>query len=98
MSSPKKEKPPPQLVSSPHRRPENLARYLKPDGTLARCFISFKDVANRCDTRLFETSYPLIGQKAESGNITTQGIHLPILIAVLLTRLPDLSWTTTTTR
>ena len=71
MSSPKKEKTPPQLASSPYRLPENLARYLKPDGTLARCFISFKDVANRCDTRLFETSYPLIGQKAESGGIMT---------------------------
>ncbi|KAF9010563.1 hypothetical protein BDQ17DRAFT_1273135 [Cyathus striatus] len=51
----------------PQRLPENLARYLKPDGTLARAFISFKDVATRCDTRLFETSYPLIGQRIEIG-------------------------------
>ena len=49
------------------RLPENLARYLKPDGTLARAFISFKDVSSRCDTRLFETSYPLIGQRVEIG-------------------------------
>ncbi|KAJ7818245.1 hypothetical protein B0H14DRAFT_2840601, partial [Mycena olivaceomarginata] len=48
---------PPQI-----RLPENLARYLKPDGTLARVFVSFKDIAARCDTRLFETNYPLIGQ------------------------------------
>ncbi|KAJ7668522.1 hypothetical protein DFH06DRAFT_982882 [Mycena polygramma] len=53
---------PPQM-----RLPENLARYLKPDGTLARAFISFKDISVRCDTRLFETNYPLIGQRAELG-------------------------------
>jgi hypothetical protein len=70
-SSPKKPKektsyqpPPPPPV---YRLPENLARYLKPDGTLARAFIQFKDIATRCDTRLFETSYPLIGQRAELG-------------------------------
>jgi hypothetical protein len=44
-----------------------LARYLKPDGTLARSFIAFKDVGARCDTRLFESSYPLIGQRLELG-------------------------------
>ncbi|KAJ3829620.1 hypothetical protein F5880DRAFT_281351 [Lentinula raphanica] len=77
-SSPKKNKdkdkrhntppppPPPQLP--PPRLTENLARYLKPDGTLARAFVSFKDIANRCDTRLFETTFPLIGQRAELGN------------------------------
>ncbi|KAJ7244180.1 hypothetical protein B0H12DRAFT_1129777 [Mycena haematopus] len=77
-SSPKKSKekavaPPPAPLQAPApvppqiRLPENLARYLKPDGTLARVFVSFKDIAARCDTRLFETSYPLIGQRAELG-------------------------------
>jgi hypothetical protein len=76
-SSPKKSKekaaaaapPPPAPTPAPPqmRLPENLARYLKPDGTLARAFISFKDIAVRCDTRLFETNYPLIGQRAELG-------------------------------
>ncbi|KAJ3998717.1 hypothetical protein F5050DRAFT_1798250 [Lentinula boryana] len=77
-SSPKKNKdkdkrhntppppPPPQLPTP--RLTENLARYLKSDGTLARAFVSFKDIANRCDTRLFETTFPLIGQRAELGN------------------------------
>lgn len=46
---------------------ENLARYLKPDGTLARAFIAFKDIARHCDTKLFETSFPLIGQRLEPG-------------------------------
>ena len=50
--------------------PENLARYLKPDCTLARAFIAFKDIARLCDTKLFETSYPLIGQKFDRGPTT----------------------------
>ncbi|KAJ7502909.1 hypothetical protein B0H11DRAFT_1986905 [Mycena galericulata] len=77
-SSPKKSKdkdkvvpapsiPAPVPAQAPHRLPENLARYLKPDGTLARAFISFKDISMRCDTRLFETNYPLIGQRVELG-------------------------------
>ncbi|KAJ7928485.1 hypothetical protein B0H13DRAFT_1967482 [Mycena leptocephala] len=39
--------PPPAPTPAPPqmRLPENLARYLKPDGTLARAFISFKDIA-----------------------------------------------------
>ena len=68
-SSPKK----PARVVPPVSTPplvleENLARYLKPDGTLARAFVSFKDIAARCDTHLFETSYPLIGQRLVSGS------------------------------
>lgn len=76
-SSPKKNKdkhqvntppaPPPPILPPP-RLTENLARYLKPDGTLARAFVSFKDIVGRCDTRLFETTFPLIGQRAEVGN------------------------------
>lgn len=67
---PSKQKPvqtPPPPPPPVHRLPENLARYLKPDGTLARAFIQFKDIATRCNTRLFETSYPLIGQRVELG-------------------------------
>ncbi|KAJ8076404.1 Bud site selection protein bud4 [Marasmius tenuissimus] len=60
---PVNEFPPPPV----HRLPENLARYMKPDGTFARAFISFKDIAQRCDTKLFETSFPLIGQRLELG-------------------------------
>jgi hypothetical protein len=59
----------PSLIPAPvHKLPENLARYLKPDGTFARAFVSFKDIAHRCDTRLFDTAFPLIGQRVESGN------------------------------
>ena len=77
---------------------ENLARYLKPDGTLARAFVSFKDIAARCDTRLFETSYPLIGQRLESGSkvnsieigeLVLQFFRLPPLPGIPPSQLPQ---------
>lgn len=90
--SPKKSKdkiqqPPPQ-VQPAQPLPENLARYLKPDGTLARAFISFKDISSRCDTRLFETNYPLIGQKIEAGGKMTS-LQIGELVLQLF-RLPPL--------
>lgn len=106
-SSPKKSKekvaqpppPAPAPTSQPLQRlPENLARYLKPDGTLARAFISFKDIAARCDTRLFETSYPLIGQRIELGGkfstlqvgeILLQMFRLPPLPGIPPDQLPQ---------
>lgn len=52
------------------RRPEvtmedHLVRYMKADGAIGRAYVNFKDIVKRCDTRLFETSYPLIGEWAE---------------------------------
>ena len=101
-SSPKKSKekvvPPPPPVQPQAPLPENLARYLKPDGTLARAFITFKDIAPRCDSRLFETSYPLIGQKTEIGNngkalqvgeIVLQMFRLPPLPGIAPDQLPQ---------
>lgn len=90
--------PPPPSVQPPQRLHENLARYLKPDGTLARAFISFKDIAQRCDTRLFETTYPLIGQRAEQGGkfstlqvgeIVLQMFRLPPLPGIAPDQLPQ---------
>jgi hypothetical protein len=101
-SSPKKQSratpPPPPPPVRPHKLPDNLARYLKQDGTLARALISFKDVAARCDTRLFETSYPLIGQRFEAsgspttmelGEIVLQMFRLPPLPGVISNQLPQ---------
>lgn len=89
--------PPPPHVIPPLE--ENLARYMKPDGTLARSFVSFKDIAERCDTKLFETSYPLIGQRLESrggslaprqvGEIVLQLFRLPPLPGVPPDQLPQ---------
>ncbi len=97
-SSPKKTskekivaQPPPPPQPQHLRLPENLARYLKPDGTLARAFVSFKDVSSRCDTRLFETSYPLIGQRVEiGGKYSTLEVGEVVLQLFRLPPLPGL--------
>ncbi|KIM75804.1 hypothetical protein PILCRDRAFT_91923 [Piloderma croceum F 1598] len=95
-SSPKKSKNAAKIAAP--SIPDNLARYLKPDGTLARAFISFKDIAARCDTKLFETSYPLIGQRIEVGGamstlqvgeLVLQVFRLPALPGVPSDQLPQ---------
>ncbi|KAG8952523.1 Bud site selection protein bud4 [Tulasnella sp. 424] len=77
---------------------ECFAKYLQPDGTLGTAFISFKDVARRCDTRLFETSYPLIGYSADDkrassglqlGEVVLQIFRLPPLPGVKPDQLPQ---------
>ena len=78
--------------------PENLARDLTPDGTLGKVLIVFKDVAKRCDTRLFESSHYLIGEKVEEdgsksqmrlGEIVLQMFRLPALPLVPADQLPQ---------
>ncbi|KLO11072.1 hypothetical protein SCHPADRAFT_855784 [Schizopora paradoxa] len=72
---------------------ENLARYLKQDGMLARAFVAFKDVAPRCDTQLFEGAYPLIGQRLEvnpGGSGTTMAPRQVGEIVLQMFRLPPL--------
>jgi hypothetical protein len=83
--------PQPQPQPQVFQPPENLARHLKQDGTLARAFISFKDISSRCDMRLFETSYPLIGQRLEIGNkFSTQECGEIILQIFRLPPLPGI--------
>ena len=83
---------------APPPLPKNLARYMKPDCTLARAFVAFKDIERLCDTKLFETSYPLIGQKMELGSgmktlqvgeITLQIFRLPPLPGIPPDQLPQ---------
>lgn len=91
-------------VHQPPPRPltENLSKYLRPDGTLASAFITFKEVARRCDTRLFETSYPLMGHVNDGsrkgltagpprklGEIVLQIFRLPPLPGVKPDHLPQ---------
>ena len=85
-------RPPPTPVPlMPPRIEENLARYLKPDGSLARAFIAYKDVAAHCDTRLFETAIPLIGQRIDPEGAGTTMTTLPVGEVILqLFRLPPL--------
>ncbi|KAG9092428.1 Bud site selection protein bud4 [Ceratobasidium sp. 370] len=66
------------------RRPDSfvedhLVRYMKSDGSLGRAYINFKDIVKRCDTRLFETSYPLIGEWAEDSVRGAAGIPGPAM-------------------
>ncbi|CDO76943.1 hypothetical protein BN946_scf184709.g5 [Trametes cinnabarina] len=105
LGSPKKPKAAPRPVSPAPPPPpprfelkENLARYMKPDGSLARAFISFKDVAPLCDTRLLETAFPLIGQRLENGSsakamqigqIVLQIFRLPPLPGIPPNQLPQ---------
>ena len=97
-SSPKKPARLDQVAPVPAMLEENLARYLKPDGTLARAFVSFRDIAEHCDTRLFETSYPLIGQRLETGSkvvsieigeLVLQFFRLPSLPGIPPNQLPQ---------
>ncbi|KZV67288.1 hypothetical protein PENSPDRAFT_635970 [Peniophora sp. CONT] len=95
---PREPSPPPRPAPAVHRVQENLARYLKPDGTLARAFVSFKELAPRCDMRLFETSFPLIGQRLEAGGkssaaqvgeLVLQFFRLPPLPGIAQSELPQ---------
>ncbi|RDX41409.1 hypothetical protein OH76DRAFT_1489500 [Lentinus brumalis] len=80
--------PPTPAPAPPFKLPENLARYMKPDGSLGRAFITFKDIAAHCDTRLLETSFPLIGQKLQFGS-TTKALQIGEVVLQIF-RLPPL--------
>ncbi|KAL1660917.1 hypothetical protein GGF50DRAFT_62111 [Schizophyllum commune] len=104
-SSPKKHKhmSQPAPAPAPIRQPvprlaDNFARYLKPDGTMARAFVSYKEIAPHCDTRLFSTTYPLIGQRFELGGkwsnlqvgeIQLQVFRLPPLPGIPQNQMPQ---------
>lgn len=77
-------------TSLPADTRDPFGRWLKKDLTIARSFIAFKDVASRCDSKLFETSFPLIGQCSESAS--TQLVTKQVGEIVLqLFRLPPIS-------
>jgi len=90
---------PPSPVAAPAQpayTPTGLARYLKGDGTLGRVFVSFADVASRCDTKLFETGFPLVGTKPGTtgeavvlGELVVQLFRLPPLPGVPAAQLPQ---------
>lgn len=80
--------PPPPVPKETVTLQENLGRYLKPDGSLGRAFITFKDIAQHCDTRLMETTFPLIGQRLEAGN-TSKALQIGEMVLQIF-RLPPL--------
>lgn len=67
-----------------------FGRYLKKDLSIARSFISFKEIAKRCDAKLFETSFPMVGQYSEPGKsqLVTKTIGEMVL---QIFRLPPIS-------
>lgn len=88
--------PPPQPVV--HEDP--LVRFLKPDGTLGRTFVSFKDMAPFCDTTLYETTLDLVSSVEERlpngrsgsrkiGDMVVQMFRLPPLPGVPADQLPQ---------
>jgi hypothetical protein len=80
--TPKKARTPPKPQAPPPRLENNLARHLRSDGTLARASISFKDIAHKCDTRLFETTYPLVGQRVEEPRLSRNSTGVSVTRAV----------------
>jgi hypothetical protein len=93
-SSPQKPPRTPQPTPRPPPQPqfrlqENLARYMVPDGKLARALVVFKDIAKFCDQRQFECAVPLIGQRTEHGGKITAGIQIGELVLHVF-RLPPL--------
>lgn len=76
--------------------PEGLARHLKADGTLGRVFVSFADIASRCDTKLFETGFQLVGSRPGGngdaivlGELVLQVFRLPPVPGIPATELPQ---------
>lgn len=87
--SPRAPPAPPPIM--PAKIEENLARYLKSDGSLARAFVAYRDVAAHCDTQLFETNVPLIGQRTDPEGLGTTITTVQVGELVLqLFRLPPL--------
>ena len=75
----KKDKGQDSSPSSPVTQSESIGKYIKQDGSLGRAFISFKDIVSHCDTKLFETAYPLIGQWSDgpSRPVSVSGVPVP---------------------
>ncbi|CAG7850737.1 SubName: Full=Related to budding protein {ECO:0000313/EMBL:CCA68506.1} [Serendipita indica DSM 11827] len=76
--------PPPVHTADP------FGRYLKKDLSIARALVSFREIMDRCDTKLFETSYPLVGQCAEGGQLATKTIGEIVLQIFRLPPLPGI--------
>lgn len=65
------------LPPAPPKLSESLTRYFKLDRVLARAYVSwFGDIARWCDTSLFKSSFPLIGQKSDSSSEPSWKSHI----------------------
>jgi hypothetical protein len=81
--------PPPAPPSPAWHPPENLARYLREDGTLARAFVNFNDIKSKCDTCLLELALPLISQRVGPNGKPAEPIQVGEMLLNIF-RLPPL--------
>jgi hypothetical protein len=90
--------PPAPTAPTPTTAPEEpLVKYLKPDGTLGRIFLCFKDVASHCDTQLYETSLDVVSGVDDRsgkgprkiGEMVIQMFRLPPLPGIPPDQLPQ---------
>ncbi|KAG8829883.1 Bud site selection protein bud4, partial [Serendipita sp. 399] len=80
-----REEPPPLVQTA-----DPFGRYLKKDLSIARALVSFKDIVDRCNAKLLETSYPLVGQCSNGSEIITKTVGEIVLQIFRLPALPGI--------
>jgi hypothetical protein len=78
-------------IPQPIESTDPFGRYLKKDLSMARALVTFKDIVEHCDTKLFETSYPLIGQYSTGRDVVTKTIGEIVLHIFRLPPIPGVS-------
>lgn len=77
-----------ETTPQPIETTDPFGKYLKKDLTIARTLVAFKDIVSHCDTKLFETSYPLIGQYVDGGECISKEIGEIVLQIFRLPPIP----------
>jgi hypothetical protein len=80
-----------QPASQPIETTDPFGKYLKKDLSVAKALVSFKDIFTHCDTKLFETSYPLVGQCSDGKQFVTKAIGEIVLQIFRLPPIPGVS-------
>ncbi|KIM23022.1 hypothetical protein M408DRAFT_78146 [Serendipita vermifera MAFF 305830] len=75
-------------IPQPVETTDPFGKYLKKDLSIAKALVSFKEIVSRCDTKLFETSYPLVGQCSDGRQLVTKAIGEIVLQIFRLPAIP----------
>ncbi|PVF93552.1 hypothetical protein CPB86DRAFT_790005 [Serendipita vermifera] len=78
-------------IPQPIESNDPFGRYLKKDLSMARAMVTFKDIVEHCDTKLFETSYPLIAQCSVGRDVVTKTVGEIVLHIFRLPPIPGVS-------
>ncbi|CAG8638241.1 12428_t:CDS:2, partial [Acaulospora colombiana] len=78
-------------IPQPIESNDPFGRYLKKDLSMARAMVTFKDIVEHCDTKLFETSYPLIAQCAVGRDVVTKTVGEIVLHIFRLPPIPGVA-------